>query len=41
MLIRDLCQKGTNIIHDTRVINIGASSYAHRDPERVLPGVDK
>ena len=41
LLIRDLCQKETDSIHDMHSINTNTYYYLRRDPWKVLQGAEK
>ena len=36
LLIRDLCQNGTDSVHDMRVVNTDDKSHMNKDPEKYL-----
>ena len=41
LLIRDLCTKGMDIIHDMRVMNTDATSYQSKSPKNSLETAKK
>ena len=41
LLIRDLCQNGTDSFHDMRVMNTDAKTHAVKTPEKCLQEVDR
>ena len=41
LLIRELCNNGTNIVHDMRVMNTDAKSYLSKTPNKCLQDAEQ
>ena len=41
LLLRDLCQNGTDSVHDMRVVNTDAKSYRENSPKKCMEEAEK